>query len=129
MKNTTWILLLVFGFLSCSNSAKHELIGKWEIEGILMDPVGGATEFNNANSGKTIEFKEDGTFASNGFTCGAFDGTGKPHHGVFDLEKKTVFTNNCKVKTQNTSFEIKEGKLLIHFECVEQCIEKYKKIE
>ncbi len=125
IRNASWLLLLVISFFACSSNSQNELVGKWEIEGILIDPVGGATEYTNSNSGKIIEFREDGTFVSNGFTCGPFDGKGKKHEGVYDLEKKSFFTNNCKVKTQNTSFELKDGKLLIHFDCIEQCIEKY----
>lgn len=66
------IILIIFStillVLSCieQESTDNNLIGRWRLTEVLLDPGDGSGTFQGVSSDKIIEFHSDGTVTSNG---------------------------------------------------------------
>ncbi len=115
---------------NCSASvASH-----WELIEIYADPGNGGGSFNEVDSERTITFLTNDTFISNGSLC-TMDRLsteivkGTVNYG--DSEDQLLF-NPCQepnISISSVDFQINGDEMLVYFQCIEACIQKYKRVE
>lgn len=120
-------LLLIFNvtLLSCDNDDENnntDLIGIWRLQELSIDPGDGSGTFQNIDSNKTIEFKNDGSVTSNGEICDVFGNLTSGSNGTFSEETLMITTSQCNIR-----FEKNQNQLIIFNFCEEPCRALYRK--
>lgn len=131
LANVFALFIIFFAFSACSDddeTKEAELIGKWQLIEMYSDPGDGSGTFMPVNSNKTIEFKSDKTFLSNGTLCHLSLESNSPSSGTFSETNKTIIPAGCELFA-DLPYEIESNELTIYFFCIEGCGEKYKKID
>ena len=126
------VLLFIVGIMAAcdkkeENETNAELIGKWRLIEILMDPGDGSGTFSQVESSKVVEFQLDGTITSNGSLCGVSTASDFPSEGIYSLADSTMSINGCVAFPFASTFKHRGEFLFIHYSCDEPCAEKYKK--
>jgi hypothetical protein len=123
---------VLFLFNSCSKCDDviiegSEIIGKWKLTQILIDPGDGSGEFvDYIGDTRTVEFRSNGIIFSNYSLCTpTLDLLNSISH--FSIDTKTIIPDNC----YNGEFVIhyqKEGdNLVLYYPCDESCLFKFEK--
>ncbi|MGI9526793.1 MAG: lipocalin family protein [Weeksellaceae bacterium] len=131
MKNYLLSLLCLLLFVNCSDdddaNKDTNLVGTWKITEAYVDPGDQSGKFQPVDSDKEVTFHKNGTIQSNKSLCEVIllDQNNLPTTGTYDLNSKTYTTIECGSTEISYSFEIKENELIIHYNCIEGCSEKY----
>lgn len=131
MKHLALILSTLL-FISCQNEQQEtdaDLVGKWKLTAVLMDPGDGSGTFQSVTSDKIVEFHADGTITSNGSICFPSSQISNPTSGTYSLKDSTIQSEFCmKDLPLTTRFSKKGATLIISYTCFEPCREKYEKL-
>lgn len=130
MKKLLGLLFLTGVLVSCEKKEdvgnSVDLIGKWKLVEVLIDPGDGSGSFSKVDSKKMIEFTSNGRVTSNGSICVMSNETNLPGEGTFSLTDSTINAKDCNgFLPYETRFSCKENFLYVYYPCVEACIEKY----
>lgn len=129
MKQTIFLILFSMFLSSCKNdeSISPELTGTWYLTEVLADPGDGSGIFMPVDSNKTITFLSSGIVESNESLCQGtiIQGTGL---GTYSLQDSTIVPS-CPDQeiTVNILFKIEGANLILTYQCIEACAEKYVK--
>ncbi|HIP48110.1 MAG TPA: hypothetical protein EYG92_03985 [Lutibacter sp.] len=124
MKNIFLLTGIILFFLTnaCTTADDEvSIIGKWKLIEVLNDDGGGGGTFQEVESSKTITFNDGNTFTANGDMCSA-SLTNEPLSGG-TYSTTTITPATCSEVPLN--YEIQDGKLIISFNCIEPCKQKY----
>lgn len=113
--------------LSCQEKNDNALIGKWQLVEQLIDIGDGSGSFVPTETGKTVEFREDGTVVSSGSLCGMGGQPGQQGAGAYSVETGEITPDNCPTGQLPVKFELQDGELILYYPCIEACGEKYRK--
>jgi len=135
MKALKLILLALF-FISCRQDLdENNIIGTWKLTEQLIDPGDGNGKFLVVNTNRTVTFKKDGTYTSNGSFCYLNINANEKTDGNFvysSAEKKLIpkcFTVGLSLPLE-LSIKIENNKLILsNFGCDEACAQKFTKIK
>lgn len=122
------LLFLVAGFILSCSKPNRELVGKWRLVEILLDPGDGSGEFQAVSSKKVLEFYSDGTLKSNGEICFMGISSDTPTVGSYSLADSTITGAHCNDSFRKITFKKNDTTLILSFPCIEPCQAKYKKI-
>ncbi|SCY08198.1 hypothetical protein SAMN05192588_1045 [Nonlabens sp. Hel1_33_55] len=120
-------LLLLITVNSCDNTknTSNELVGTWRHVESLSDIGDGNATFHRVNSKKTMTFNTDGTVTSNENVC-----TGNNFQegstADWDTDNESFSLGDCQA-TYSYDADIEE--LIINYQCIEACGEKYIRFE
>ena len=131
MKKVLLLAIVYLCLVSCSSDNEDQdpsLVGEWKLIEIYSDPGDGSGGYNPVVSIKTIEFKSNGKYVSNGTLCHLSLESNNASYGTYSSEDKTISPTNCDPMTKLT-FEIKNSNLIINHFCIEGCGEKYRKLD
>lgn len=126
------IILIIFStillVLSCieQESTDNNLIGRWRLTEVLLDPGDGSGTFQGVSSDKIIEFHSDGTVTSNGEICSMSIDTNSASSGTYSILESTIYSSNCLnqgIKYSRTGITL----VLTYPNCIEPCASKYLK--
>jgi len=122
----TFIILFLAGILfSCSKDREREagfdLIGKWKLTEMLLDPGDGSGTFYPVSSDKIIEFHVDGTVTSNGSICNISTESGNPSEATYSLTDSTIHSSDCPIFPNVIRFTKKGCVLILKYPCDEPC--------
>ena len=106
---------------------QNDLVGKWKLIEVYSDPGDGSGTYNPVESDKTVEFKNNGRFISNGKMCYIEIEPTEGSKGSYSIEDNTLTPDNCEMEF-NLPFELNGNKLTISYFCIEGCGEKYEKV-
>ncbi len=126
------ILTLLIITSSCTDQSNlldtNDLIGQWQLSEVLADPGDGSGTFQPVDSDKTIAFRLDNTYESNGAICKTDAMTGK-NIGTYDPEKQIINSPGCSPDAfRDIGYDLKDGHLFIYYPCIEPCAQKFVKI-
>lgn len=130
------LILLVILFIGCRQDLDEtNIIGTWKLSAQLMDPGDGSGKFLPVNSSRTVTFRNDGTYISNGSFCNMNIEANQNTDGNYiysSREKKLTpkcFTIGLLLPTV-LSINIENGNLIIsNYGCDEPCAQKFTKIK
>lgn len=128
--NRILIFLFSIGILiNCNKNDENkdtDLIGKWKLVAVLVDPGDGSGTFQSVSSDKIIEFQSNGVITSNGSICDITIESSSASSGTYSLSDSTIISSSC---SDNIPLKIrfhKNGSILtINYPCDEACIAKY----
>lgn len=142
MKTLLYILISVT-ILSCASDDEkplddNTLTGKWQLIEQLSDPGDGSGTFQPITSDRTIEFFSDGTIIINGILCFMSSEVGDKESGMFFLTTDTntdnqfdgeIIPNTCSSRSAKVFFNLPvNGNLILWYQCIEGCGQKFEKI-
>lgn len=119
---------LFLTFASCTKpNPTLGTLGEWKLIEYLGDPGDGSGTFEAVDSEKTLLFYDDGTIEiKNGSLCNLGEEL-IDMEGTYD-EASMVITVDCSGNSSTREFNINsDNELLLHYPCIEPCIEKYEK--
>lgn len=128
MRPIVFILLLLTCTYSCKKNSDPALVGKWQLTETLVDPGNGSGTFQDVSSDKTIKFKSNGTFTSNGSICDLNTDANDATSGEYSNSEHTVTPTGCGSSSTVLNYEIINGDLILHYPCFEACQVKYEKV-
>jgi len=103
-----------------------KLTSEWRLTEQSIDPGDGSGRFHSVNSEKNIRFFSDGTVESNGDLCSMSLDSDRHSSGTYSSDN-FIFPNDCKgVKLH---FERDHSELIVYYQCIEPCREKYVQVE
>ncbi|MDY8135798.1 lipocalin family protein [Aquimarina sp. 2201CG5-10] len=130
MKNYVYLFLLFSLLISCNDDDSLDntsLIGKWNLKEQLVDPGDGSGTFQSVDSDMIIEFFVNGTItSSNGTLCNFTHPSTDSSSGTYSFSDKTILIN-CGENEIRIGFEQIGSELILHFLCIEECSQKYRK--
>jgi hypothetical protein len=118
-------IILVF---SCTKQETNDsnLIGRWRLSEVLLDPGNGSGTFQSVSSSKILEFHSDGTVTSNGEICSMSIDTDSPSIGTYSNSESTIYSSNCS--SVGIKYQRSGTTLVLNFpNCDEPCATKYLK--
>jgi len=124
------ICLLCVLMMSCDSNdvePENDLVGKWKLIEVYSDPGDGSGTYNPVDSDKTIEFKNNGRFVSNGNICQFEIQPIEGSKGSYSIDDNTLSPDDCDFNT-GLPFEFDGNKLIISYFCIEGCGEKYERV-
>ena len=119
-------------FLGCSSDDLDgtNVVGKWKLVQVLTDPGDGSGVFVDVQSNKTITFLRNETFSSNANLCFFGSVTPVTTEGVFSAEDEMIYPTTCESFARvGLTYKIENDALIVYYQCIEACAEKYEKIE
>lgn len=123
-------MIIFILLISCDSKEiepQNDLVGKWRLIEVYADPGDGSGTFNPVSSSKTIEFKNNGRFVSNGQMCYIEIVPTDGSKGSYSFDNKTLVPDNCEFEFE-LPFELNGNELTISYFCIEGCGEKYEKV-
>ena len=142
MKNALLILLTLFLANCTSDDSKpkdldERLLGKWKLIEQLADPGDGSGTFIPVNSDRTIEFFGNGKVTTNGALCYMSIEVGAKNSGTYKSFEVTsssdgeIIPNNCDFNfvEPKVLYKIEGSTLILWYQCIEGCGQRFKKIE
>ncbi|WP_146169747.1 lipocalin-like domain-containing protein [Kordia periserrulae] len=136
MKKILCLFVATSFLFSCASDDNTEtpeevsLIGNWKLIERLVDPGDGSGTFIAITSDKTVTFNSNGEVTSNYSLCNMLlVADQEAGTGTYSADTGVLNVTNCDFDLPfPVNFEIStEGKLLIHYPCIEGCSEKYEK--
>ncbi len=130
MKNFSFILILILSMSSCTKDNDNEalLIGEWQLVEVLMDPGDGSGTFQPVESNVKISFYSDNTVKSNASFCQMGAATGLPYIANYSPEEGKIFVNCDGFESLYIEF-VEDYLIMGNYMCIEQCSQKYRKIQ
>ena len=144
MKCFLSIFFFIIFISSCSTDDstpkdKSQLVGKWKLIEQLIDPGDGSGTFQPIDSNRVIEFFSDNTVKMNGILCFMSTEIGTEESGVYmmitDSNTDTqnngeIIPNTCSSRSARVYFDLPEnGNLILWYQCIEPCGQKFEKID
>jgi len=136
MKKITFLFCILFMIsFSCNSdddkgtsvNTNPDLLGTWKLVEQLVDPGDGSGTFQPVISDLQLEFLVEGVLkVTNGSLCSLALDSNDNSTESYSIDENRI-TASCEIPI-NINFEIKEGKLLLHFGCIEGCSQKYEKL-
>ena len=136
------LLLITVLFISCTSDEGQstedvELIGKWQLIEQLVDPGDGSGTFQPIISVRTIEFFKDGAIEINGELCIISSEIGDMEAGYYKLITDSdtqydgeITPNICSSRSARVYFDLPvSGNLILWYQCIESCAQKFEKIK
>ena len=122
-------LTVFFFMISCSSDETEitDLVGSWRLTEQLSDPGNGSGEFIEVESIKTITFKSDGNFESNGTMCNMNIFADEQSSGNYNTTSKIIYPDACMALSYSIDYFIEDNKLFLSYPCIELCQQKYTK--
>ncbi len=124
------IVIIVISACSKNKNTDTEAIGTWKLVEQLMDPGDGSGIFVAVESEKTITFLKKGKIESNGALC-SIDGQNETSSkGSYNVDDYTITIEDCFDGDQNSltfNYEIVDSYLILTFQCIEGCQQKFVK--
>ncbi len=123
------ILNLIAGLFlttSCSKEDLNErdLVNKWHLIEALADPGDGSGVFQKVESDAIIEFFDDNTVRySNSFCAGG----NSFNTGIYSSIANKIYPD-CNPDL-SLSFKIESNRLIIYYNCIEGCAEKFELVK
>ena len=131
-----YILLLTFAsfFVSCSEdsgrkSETADILGNWKLTEILIDPGDGSGTFEPYPENRTLEFLPNGKIFSNYHMCDITSNIVEnvSYLGYYSADGNIIETE-CFVEGQNITYELVDGKLILHYPSYEGYSLKFVKV-
>lgn len=121
-----FLLLLLF---SCSSDKNPELVGRWKLVAVLVDPGDGSGTFQSTSENKFLQFNPDNTLESNSSHCLFTQESGEGKEGSYSADALEIYFN-CNGESTRYSFQLVNNELILNFPlCIEPCQEKYQKVQ
>lgn len=127
------IALFCCTLFACSSenvpfSDSNELIGKWELVEMLMDPGDGSGEFQATTWEVILSIEDNQDVIANGILCG-FGESADLLYGKLSIADSTIITS-CQNGELTYSFNIDESHLILSsHHCIEPCMAKFIKVK
>lgn len=123
------ILILIVGiFLNTSCSKKdvseRTLVNKWHLIEYLADPGDGRGVFQKIESDAIIEFFDDNTVRYSQNFCNEGN---LPNSATYSANENRIYPD-CNPDIF-LSYKIEKDLLIIHYNCIEECAEKFELID
>lgn len=142
MKNLLVVISMLFVFGCSSDEGKpnetDRLLGKWKLIEQLLDPGDGSGTFKPINSERVIEFFSDGSVTINGELCFMASEVGDEESGTYELTSDPradtkydgeIIPNTCTSRSAKVYFDLSlSGHLILWYQCIEPCGQKFQKI-
>ena len=113
----------------------NELIGKWKLIEEYTDPGDGSGDFTPVTSNRTFDFFNDGTVITNGDMCVKSESTGSNKSGTWSetgtnetFYDGEIIPEGCAISETKLFYGIQGGNLIIWYQCIESCAQKFEKI-
>jgi len=132
MKKIILLSFLSLAVLACKDdddTQENEIVGVWRLIQINLDPGDGSGTFEDVETDKTIEFKQDGTIVSNGSICQASSETGMNSQGSYSLDDFIIISEDCVQTEFDITFQLVNSTVIVSYPCIEGCREKYVPLE
>lgn len=107
-----------------------ELIGKWKLIEVRLDPGNGSGSFHPVASDARIEFSADETFKANINLCSLTTEGSEDSQGTYSSIDKTIIPDDCHWNDLNLRIRYEfdaNNELIISYPCIEPCQYKYEK--
>lgn len=131
MARSISFLLIILLLLSCkkdNTNPDNAIVGTWKLIAMYADPGDGSGDFVSVNSQKTILFKADGTYSSNGNICDFSTTAGAETEGDY-LEMDAGYEIVCESEfNAQIRLEVRNNYLIVTFFCIEPCQQKFQRI-
>ena len=136
-----FFLFFIGLIFSCSDSdditfaEESDFQGSWLLVGQYIDPGDGSGDFENVDSGKTIQFFADGSFTSKGSLCMMNTESDSESNGIYVVMEKLneysaenyLTPENCDFEDFKVMLQFDGSNLLLSYQCFEGCVQKYAK--
>lgn len=125
-------ILLLVSIISCQDPNNEnldgaDLIGKWQLTELLMDPGDGSGVFESTDLDITLEFLSDTELVADGVLCG-YEKEDTLIEAIFDSEEAMISVDCNGYKLEHGVYLV-EGKLVLNNRsCREPCSAKFEKI-
>ena len=131
MKKILIVCFVTSLLFSCTkqddNPTPPTLTGHWRLAQTLADPGDGSGVFQDVESGKTLQFFDDGVIKSSVPLCDMNSILTVTGEGTYD--DSFIFPQFCQTDGIKLSYEIEGNNLVVYYPCIEACAEKYIKVE
>ncbi len=131
MARSISFLLIIPLLLSCkkdNTNPDNAIVGTWKLIAMYADPGDGSGDFVSVNSQKTIVFKADGTYSSNGNICDFSTTAAAETEGDY-LEMDAGYEIVCESEfNAQIRLEVRNNYLIVTFFCIEPCQQKFQRI-
>ena len=124
-----FLLVVTIVIFSCSEKKENSLIGKWKLTEQMIGIGNGNATFQKVNSEKTIEFLKNGTLVSNGSLCTLSKRSDEADEAIYSEIKNAVILKNCEANNRDILMEMKGVELILSYQCLEVCQQKYIKVQ
>ena len=131
MKYSIVVIIFFITMVACDKAdpiIEEDIVGTWQLKEQLLDPGDGSGTFLPVESDKTITFLPDGTFTSNGRTCFMGTSIDEGSSGSYDPLNSIITPDGCTLII-DISYEIQGANLILYYQCIEACAQKYLKIQ
>ncbi|MFK7772497.1 MAG: hypothetical protein AB8F94_10165 [Saprospiraceae bacterium] len=129
MKKIMFLLVAIVVIFSCSEKKENSLIGKWKLTEQMIGIGNGNATFQKVNSEKTIEFLKNGTLVSNGTLCTLSKDSDQAEEAIFSEIKNAIILKDCGSNNKDIYIEMKGAELILSYQCIEVCQQKYIKLQ
>lgn len=123
-----FLLVAIVIIFSCSEKKENSLIGKWKLTEQMIGIGNGIAIFQKVNSEKTIEFLKNGTLVSNGSLCTLSKNSDESEEAIYSEIKNSIILKNCESNNRDIIMEMKGADLILNYQCIEVCQQKYIKV-
>ena len=122
------MLIVITALISCTSCSKEdskekELVNKWHLIESLSDPGDGSGVFVKIESDAIMEFYDNNSLVFTENLC--INGTS--YTGTYSLLKNKIYPECAQEAALN--FRIENNHLIINYNCIEACAEKFELIE
>ncbi len=126
---TKFILLLssILLFTSCNvsdDSISKELIeSQWKLTSVYLSPGFGDVIFSDVDSDKVLTFRANNIITSTNAVCSG-NNSSNSNQGTYDAVAGTISAEGC-----TANYTIENDVLQVNYQCIEQCSERYTRID
>ncbi|WP_010231863.1 hypothetical protein [Gillisia marina] len=128
MKTVSIFTLIVGLFLtiSCSkeNVTEKDLINSWHLIEVLNDPGDASGIFQKVESDAIIQFFDDNTVSYSNSFC---SGENASNSATYSTVDNKIYPD-CNLGL-SFSYKIQDNRLIIYYNCIEGCAEKFELIK
>lgn len=128
MKPLLILSLIVGMFLvtSCSKEKLNDkdLVNSWHLIESLQDPGDGSGTFQKVESDAIIKFFDDNTVSYSNSFC---NGENSSNSATYSTVENKIYPD-CNSRL-SFSFKIENNRLIIYYNCIEGCAEKFELIK
>tara|TARA_R100001369_G_scaffold11109_2_gene24482 strand:+ start:17341 stop:17727 length:387 start_codon:yes stop_codon:yes gene_type:complete len=111
---------------SCTkeNISERDLVNRWHLIETLIDPGDGSGTFQKVESDAIIEFFDDNTLRYSRSFCGEENSL---KTGTYSFVENEIYPECDPIVT--FSYKIENNRLIIYYNCIEGCAEKFELIK
>lgn len=115
-----FVLTICILLVNCTNDNLDNslIVSQWQLTSRYSSPGGGEVVFTDVQSDKVLTFRDNGVINSTEGLCSSLS------TGTYDAAAGTISSEDC-----TATYSIDDGVLQINgYQCVEQCSERYTRI-